>query len=423
MDDFHYQGHELYSEKIPIRKIADKVGTPFYLYSYNTILRHFRVFNEAFKSIPHLTCFAEKANSNLAILKIFIEEGGGLDIVSGGELYRALKAGADPQKIVYAGVGKTKEEISDALKSNILMFNVESTQELLAIDEVASEMKIKARVALRVNPDIDPNTHQYIATGLKDSKFGISILNAEKEFEFAESLENIEVVGIHEHIGSQITQTAPFLAALEKIITLADNLRKTGINIKYINIGGGLGITYKDESPPHPKELAAELVPTLAKTDYTIIFEPGRVIVGNAGVLVTKVLYTKINEGKNFIIVDAGMNDLLRPSLYNSFQKILPVEKSDSSENITADVVGPICESGDFLAKDRILPKVQRNNLLSVMSAGAYGFTMSSNYNSRRRLPEVLVKDDQYYVIREREEYADLIRGEKIPDIFKSWVN
>jgi diaminopimelate decarboxylase len=303
------------------------------------------------------------------------------------------------------------------------MFNVESTQELLAIDEVASEMKIKARVALRVNPDIDPNTHQYIATGLKDSKFGISIHNAEKEFEFAESLENLEVVGIHEHIGSQITQTAPFLAALEKIITLADNLRKTGINIKYINIGGGLGITYKDESPPHPKELAAELVPTLAKTDYTIIFEPGRVIVGNAGVLVTKVLYTKINEGKNFIIVDAGMNDLLRPSLYNSFQKILPVEKSDSSENITADVVGPICESGDFLAKDRILPKVQRNNLLSVMSAGAYGFTMSSNYNSRRRLPEVLVKDDQYYVIREREEYADLIRGEKIPDIFKSWVN
>lgn len=423
MDDFHYHGHELYSEKIPIRKIADKVGTPFYLYSYNTILRHFRVFNEAFNGIPHLTCFAVKANSNLAILKIFIEEGGGLDIVSGGELYRALKAGADPQKIVYAGVGKTKEEISDALKSNILMFNVESTQELLAIDEVASEMKIKARVALRVNPDIDPNTHQYIATGLKDSKFGISILNVEKEFKFAESLENIEVVGIHEHIGSQITQTAPFLAALEKIITLADNLRKAGINIKYINIGGGLGITYKDESPPHPKELAAELVPILLKTDYTIIFEPGRVIVGNAGVLVTKVLYTKINEGKNFIIVDAGMNDLLRPSLYNSFQKILPVEKPDSSENVTADVVGPVCESGDFLAKDRILPKVQRNNLLSVMSAGAYGFTMSSNYNSRRRLPEVLVKDDQYYVIREREEYADLIKGEKIPDIFKSWVN
>lgn len=416
MHDFQYQGQELYSEQISIRKIADKIGTPFYLYSYNTILNHFRVFSEAFKDLPHLICFAEKANSNISILRILVKEGGGLDIVSGGELYRALQAGADPQKIVYAGVGKTRDEIRYALKSNILIFNVESTQELLVIDEVAEELKMKARVALRVNPDVDPKTHKYIATGLKESKFGISISNALKEYKLAESLDNIDVVGIHEHIGSQITQTDPFVSAVEKIISLANTLHKEGIHIKYLNIGGGLGITYKDESPPHPTELAAELVPILSKTDYTIIFEPGRVIVGNAGILVTKVLYTKINEGKNFIIVDAGMNDLARPSLYNSYQRIIPVIKHNSSDEIIADVVGPICESGDFLAKDRNLPDLGKDSLIAVMSAGAYGFTMSSNYNSRCRIPEVLVKDNQYHIIREREKYADLIKGEKIPE-------
>jgi diaminopimelate decarboxylase len=374
------------------------------------------VFSDAFKEVPHLICFAEKANSNIAILRIFIKEGGGLDIISGGELYRALQASADPQKIVYAGVGKTRDEIRYALKSNILMFNVESTQELFVIDEVAEELHTKARVALRINPDVDPETHKYIATGLKDSKFGISIANAVKEYKLAERLENIDIVGIHKHIGSQITQTGPFVDAVEKIISLADILKKEGIEIKYLNIGGGLGITYKDESPPHPKELAAELVPILSKTDYTIIFEPGRVIVGNAGILVTKVLYTKVNEGKNFIVVDAGMNDFIRPSLYDSYQRILPVIKPDASEKITADVVGPICESGDFLAKDRILPNFQKDNLIAVMSTGAYGFTMSSNYNSRCRIPEVLVKGDQHYVIREREEYTDLIKGEKIPE-------
>lgn len=423
MDDFQYKGKELYSEKVPIQKIAHEVGTPLYLYSYNTMLNHFRVFREAFKEIPHLICFAEKANSNLAILKIFTEQGGGLDIVSGGELYRALKVGADPQKIVYAGVGKTREEIREALKANILMFNVESTQELFAIDEVASELKKKASVALRINPDIDPKTHKYISTGMKESKFGISINNAEEEFKLAVSLENIEVIGIHKHIGSQITQVGPFVDAVEKIIFLANTLRKDGINIKYLNIGGGLGITYNDESPPLPSELAEEIVPILSKTDYTIIFEPGRVIVGNAGVLVTKVLYIKKNEGKNFIIVDAGMNDLLRPSLYNSYQRILPVTKPGSSKKITADVVGPICESGDFFAKDRILPDLQQDNLIAIMSAGAYGFTMSSNYNSRCRLPEVLVMDDQYYIIRQRENYADLIRGEIVPKNLKSCLN
>ncbi|MDP6624926.1 MAG: diaminopimelate decarboxylase [Nitrospinota bacterium] len=416
MDDFQYHGQELFSEKIPVQEIAQKIGTPFYLYSYNTILNHLRVFKNAFKKVPHLICFAEKANSNIAILRIFIKEGGGFDIISGGELYRALQANADPQKIVFAGVGKTRDEIRYALKSNILMFNVESTDELFVIDEVAEELQTKARVALRVNPDVDPKTHKYIATGLKESKFGISISNAVQEYKLAESLENIDVVGIHKHIGSQITQTDPFVEAVEKIISLADILKKEGIQIKYLNIGGGLGITYSDESPPHPKELAAELVPILSKTKYTIIFEPGRVIVGNAGILVTRVLYTKMNEGKNFIIVDAGMNDFLRPSLYDSYQRILPVIKSSADKNISADVVGPICESGDFFAKDRILPDLKKGSLLAVMSAGAYGFTMSSNYNSRRRIPEVLVKDEQHYVIRERENYTDLIKGEKIPE-------
>ncbi|HJN02082.1 MAG TPA: diaminopimelate decarboxylase [Nitrospinota bacterium] len=416
MDDFQYHGQELFLEKIPVQKIASEIGTPFYLYSYNTILNHLRVFTNAFKEIPHLICFAEKANSNIAVLRIFIKEGGGLDIISGGELYRALQASADPQKIVYAGVGKTRDEIRYALKSNILMFNIESTQELFVIDEVAEELNTKARVALRINPDVDPKTHRYIATGLKDSKFGFSIANAVQEYQLAERLENIDVVGIHKHIGSQITQTAPFVDAVEKIISLADVLKKEGIDIKYLNVGGGLGITYNDESPPHPKELAAELVPILSKTNYTIIFEPGRVIVGNAGILVTKVLYTKMNEGKNFIVVDAGMNDFIRPSLYDSYQRILPVTKPEASDKITADVVGPICESGDFLAKDRILPNFQKDNLIAVMSAGAYGFTMSSNYNSRCRVPEVLVKDDQHYVIRKREEYTDLIKGEKIPE-------
>ena len=416
MDDFKYHGQELFSEKIPVQKIASEIGTPFYLYSYNTILNHLRVFTNAFKEIPHLICFAEKSNSNIAILRIFIKEGGGLDIISGGELYRALQASADPQKIVYAGVGKTRDEIQYALKSNILMFNVESTQELFVIDEVAEELHTKARVALRVNPDVDPKTHKYIATGLKESKFGISISNAVQEYKLAENLENIDVVGIHKHIGSQITETGPFVDAVEKIISLGDVLKKEGIQIKYLNVGGGLGITYNDESPPHPRELAAELVPILSKTDYTIIFEPGRVIVGNAGILVTKVLYTKMNEGKNFIIVDAGMNDFIRPSLYDSYQRILPVTKSDASEKIIADVVGPICESGDFLARYRVLPDLQKDNLIAVMSGGAYGCTMSSNYNSSCRVPEVLVKDDQHYVIRKREEYIDLIKGEKIPE-------
>src|SRR3972149_12276158 len=415
MHDFQYKGDELYCEDVSVKKIAKEVGTPFYLYSYNTLKNHFRAFDSAFAGIPHLVCFAVKSNSNIALLKIFAEEGGGFDIVSGGELYRALLAGADPQKIVYAGVGKTREEIRYALKSNILMFNVESTQELFAIDEVAGEIGVKARVALRVNPDIDAETHPYISTGLKTHKFGMSTKDALEGYRIARSLENIEVTGIHKHIGSQITQISPFMDALERIVALIDILKNENLNVRYLNIGGGLGITYKDESPPYPKELAAELSPVLKGIHCTIIFEPGRVIVGNAGILVTRVLYTKRSEGKTFLIVDAGMNDLVRPSFYGSYHSILPVDKNSNSHKIVADVVGPICESGDFLAKDRVLPELKKASLAAIMSAGAYGFTMSSNYNSRPRVPEILVRDKEFYIIRKRESYEDLVRGEEIP--------
>ena len=419
MHDFQYKGNQLYCEDVSIGGLAKDVGTPFYLYSYTTIKNHFRAFNSAFSNIPHLVCFAVKANSNIALLRIFVEEGGGFDIVSGGELYRALLAGADPQKIVYTGVGKTEEEIVYALKSNILMLNVESTQELFSIDRAAEETGIKAKVALRVNPDIDAKTHPYISTGLKTHKFGISMTDALEGYRLAQSLKSIEVVGIHKHIGSQITHIRPFVDALERIVAMIDILKSEGLNIRYLDIGGGLGITYKDESPPHPKELAEEIVPILKGTGCTIIFEPGRVIVGNAGILVTKVLYTKQSEGKNFMIVDAAMNDLVRPSLYGSYHSILPVSKNSDDHKIVTDVVGPICESGDFLAKDRVLPDFKKDSLAAVMSAGAYGFTMSSNYNSRPRVSEILVKGNKYFIIRRRENYEDLVRGEEIPVFMK----
>lgn len=412
MHDFNYIGSDLYCEKVPIKKIAQEVGTPVYIYSSNTLRNHYQAFDSAFAEIPHIVCFAVKANSNLSILRLFASEGGGVDIVSGGELFRALKAGIDSQKIVFAGIGKTEEEIVFALKSNILMFNVESSLELQKINEVAGTLGLKARVALRVNPDIDPKTHPYIATGLKKSKFGIAISRALEEYQLASTLPNIEVVGVHKHIGSQITEVGPFIAAMDKILELVKRLKESGITIKYINAGGGLGIRYGEEKPPHPKELGKALVPMIKDLGCTLIFEPGRVLVGNAGILVTKVLYLKSGEVKNFVIVDAGMNDLIRPSLYDAHHEIIPVEKRDGSY-LTADVVGPICESGDFLAKDRKIEKPEPGNLLAVMSAGAYGFTMSSNYNSRPRGSEVMVEGDIYTVIRKRESYEDLIRGEE----------
>lgn len=416
MHHFEYQNGELYCEKVKLSTIAEEVGTPFYCYSNATFERHYSVFSDAFKDISHLICFAVKANSNIAILKILANAGGGADIVSAGELYRATKAGIPASKIVYAGVGKRRDEIEEALKAGILMFNVESSQELLAIDAVAAGLGVKARVALRVNPNVDAQTHPYISTGLKENKFGIGYDTVIAEYEQAQNLSNVEIVGIHKHIGSQITQVSPFVDALQKTLDLVDTLKEKGIIIKYLDMGGGLGITYKDEAPPPPAELAVNILPLLEGRDLTMIFEPGRVIAGNAGILVTKVLYSKISDAKTFFIVDAAMNDLARPSLYGSYQGISPVDQNiGTRKKVSADVVGPICESGDFLAKDRVLPQFKQGELMAVMSAGAYGFTMSSNYNSRPRVPEVLVKGDRYDVIRERESVEDLIRGEKIP--------
>ncbi len=417
MHDFHYQNGELYCEDVPLARIAKEVGTPCYVYSHHTLVRHFRVYDGAFKNIPHIVAFAMKSNSNLAVLRLMAKEGSGVDIVSGGELFRALKAGVPASKIVFAGVGKKADEIREALKADILMFNVESSAELDAINEVAASMGVKARVALRINPDIDPKTHPYISTGLKKSKFGIAADRAIEEFKNAAAFSHIKVVGLHAHIGSQLTQVTPFVESLKKVLTLVQSLAEQGIPLRYVNIGGGLGITYSDETPPEPKDLAEAISPLVRDLKCVLIMEPGRVIVGNAGVMLTKVLYAKDGEAKRFLIVDAAMNDLIRPSLYDAYHEIRPVsEKVTHGEKKTVDVVGPVCESGDFLAKDRVMPEMVAGDLMAVMSAGAYGFVMSSNYNSRPRVPEVLVHEGQYHVIRSRESYEDLVRGEQVPE-------
>ncbi|HQR15210.1 MAG TPA: diaminopimelate decarboxylase [Nitrospira sp.] len=417
MHDFQYRNGELYCEDVPLSRIAKEVGTPCYVYSHHTLVRHFRVYDGAFKNIPHIVAFAMKANSNLAVLRLMAKEGSGVDIVSGGELFRAMKAGVPASKIVFAGVGKKPEEIREALKADILMFNVESSAELQAINEVATSMGVKARVALRINPDIDPKTHPYISTGLKKSKFGIAADRAIEEFKNAAAFSSIKVVGLHAHIGSQLTQVTPFVESLKKVLTMVQTLAEQGIPLRYVNIGGGLGITYSDETPPEPKDLAEAISPLVRDLKCVLIMEPGRVIVGNAGVMLTKVLYAKDGEAKRFLIVDAAMNDLIRPSLYDAYHDIRPVyEKVTHGEKKTVDVVGPVCESGDFLAKDRVMPAMGAGDLMAVMSAGAYGFVMSSNYNSRPRVPEVLVHEGQYHVIRSRESYDDLIRGEEVPE-------
>ena len=419
MHDFQYKKDELYCEEIPISAIADSVGTPFYLYSHNTLLNHFKVFDSAFSSVQHLVCFSVKANSNIAVLKTLINQGGGVDIVSGGELFRALMAGADPEKIVYSGVGKRVDEIEFALQTGILMFNIESTQELKVIDSVAGKLGNRARISFRINPDIDPKTHPYISTGLKKNKFGINIKKSLEEYRNAKRLKHIDIVGVDCHIGSQITDVAPFIDALKRIKELVVELQKEGININYLDLGGGLGITYDEETPPHPNIYAQAIIKEVSNLNCMLILEPGRVIVGNAGILVTKALYTKKSEDKNFVIVDAGMNDLSRPTLYGSFHGIQPVKLMKRSEFV-ADLVGPICESGDFLAKDRKMPQFERGDLVAIMSAGAYGFTMSSNYNSRPRVPEVMAAGEEFYIIREREEYDDLIKGESVPEFLNT---
>ena len=416
MHSFEYQHGELYCEQVPVSRIAKELGTPCYIYSHETLIRHFHAYDNAFKDIPHVIAFAMKANSNLAILRLMAREGSGVDIVSGGELFRAMKAGVPASKIVFAGVGKSPDEIRDALKANILMFNVESAAEIRAINDVAASVGMKARIALRINPDVDPKTHPYISTGMKKSKFGIAADRALEEYKTASAMTHIDVVGVHAHIGSQLTDVTPFVDSLKKVVALIDTLKTHGINIRYLNIGGGLGITYSDEKPPLPQDLAHAISPLVKGLGLTLVMEPGRVIVGNAGILVTKALYEKAGETKHFVIVDAAMNDLIRPSLYGAYHEIRPVNEAAAHRpKHMVDIVGPVCESGDFLAKERSLPNIQPDDLLAVMSAGAYGFVMASNYNSRPRVPEVLVKGGEFHIIRERETYDDLVNGETIP--------
>jgi diaminopimelate decarboxylase len=426
MHHFQYRQGELYAEDVPVARIVDQVGSPVYLYSLATLRRHYKVFDEAFARIKHLVCFSVKANSNIAVLCTFAREGSGFDVVSGGELFRALKAGADPRKVVFSGVGKTWEEIAYALEHNILMFNAESEQELDAINAAAGRTGKKAPVSLRVNPDVDPKTHPYISTGMRKSKFGIDIKRSLGEYERARALPHLSVVGVDCHIGSQLTSTSPFVDALARVKELILKLRERGFGIRYLDLGGGLGIPYADEQPPEPKEYAGALMEMMGaiatpssgavppENDLTLVLEPGRVIVGNAGILVTKVLYRKSNGEKNFVVVDGAMNDLIRPALYGSYQGIQPV-KQTAGEKIVADVVGPVCESGDFFAKDREVAAFAPGDLMAVMSAGAYGFVMASNYNTRPRPAEVLVDGANFFVVRERETLDDLIRGEKIP--------
>ena len=415
MHHFTYRENELYCENVPVQKIAAKIGTPFYLYSHATLTRHFNAFSEAFAGMKKLICFSAKANTNLAVLKLFAAAGCGLDIVSGGELFRGIQAGFNPDRIVYSGVGKRTDEIDYALKAGILMFNLESLDELQLINRRAGQLNQRARIAIRVNPDVDPKTHPYISTGLKKNKFGIDSATALEGYRLAGSLENIEVIGIDCHIGSQITEAGPFADALKSVKNLIEQIKsELGIRIQYIDMGGGLGITYGNETPPSLKEYAISFLKNLKGMDLTLILEPGRVLVGNAGILVTRVLYKKAGKAKNFVIVDAGMNDLMRPTLYNAFHAIEPIVRIDAPLTV-ADVVGPICESGDFLAVDRNLTEVNAEDLLAVMSTGAYGFVMSSNYCSRPRVAEVMVKNNQYHIVRKRETYEDLVKGESIP--------
>ncbi|MFO7686898.1 MAG: diaminopimelate decarboxylase [Desulfobacterales bacterium] len=418
MHHFQYRHDELFCEDVPVREIAEAVGTPFYLYSCATLERHFKAFDGAFANADRLVCFSAKANASQAILKLLSRLGSGLDIVSGGELFRGLRAGIAPDKIVYSGVGKKPEEIDFALQSGILMFNIESLDELELINRRAGEFGKKAPIAIRVNPDVDPKTHPYISTGLKKNKFGIDVVTALEAYKAARTLENVAVVGIDCHIGSQITDLRPFTDALESLKDLIEELTRLGIDIRYLDMGGGLGITYDKEIPPAPDEYARAIVSALRGLPVKLILEPGRVIVGNAGILVTRLLYRKIGIEKNFLVVDAGMNDLMRPTLYQAFHAIQPVVYN-TAQKLTADVVGPICETGDFLARDREIADVRNGDLLAVMSAGAYGFSMSSTYCSRPRVAEVMVNADRFYVIRARQGYEDLVVGENLPPFLK----
>ena len=414
MHYFHFYDGELFCEETKVKNIAEEFGTPLYVYSSRTILDHYKKLRDAFSKVNTVICYSLKANSNLSICNMLARKGCGADVVSGGELYKALKAGMHHSKIVYAGVGKKKDEIEYALKSDILMFNIESLPEAYLINDVAGRLKKKARVALRVNPDVDASTHPYITTGTSENKFGINIMYAKEYFIKVKKLKNLEITGIHIHIGSQIIKVSPYIIAVNKIIKLLKELKQIGIKISKLDIGGGLGIIYNEEKPSTAKDFANAILPLVKETHCQIILEPGRFIVGNAGILVTNVLYIKETSKKNFIIVDAGMNDLIRPSLYGAYHQIVPVVKDNNNNMITADIVGPICESGDFFAVDRMIQKVKSNDFLAIMSAGAYGYSMASNYNVRPRPAEAVVRGKKFFLARERETYVDLIKGEKI---------
>ena len=411
MHHFEMKNGTLHAEGVSVKELVQRYGSPLYIYSSATLKRHFQAFDAAFDAVPHLTCYSVKANSNLAVLRLLASLGAGMDIVSGGELYRALLAGVPAERIVYSGVGKTATEIAQALAASILMFNVESVQELLRINDVARDMGKTAQVSFRINPDVDPKTHPYISTGMKKNKFGLSIESALDAYAMARDLPAIEPVGMDCHIGSQLTTIEPFLEALDKLLAFYEKLKGMNLDIRYLDLGGGLGIPYDEEEPPHPTQFGAALTKALTGLPLKVILEPGRVIVGNAGILVTEVQYTKQTPTKTFVIVDAAMNDLVRPSLYGSFHRIEEVQPQGRGAQ-DVDVVGPICESGDFLAKDRQLPEVRQGELLAVYSAGAYGFTMSSNYNTRTRAAELLVDGENVIVARRRETYESLVANE-----------
>ncbi|HOW42654.1 MAG TPA: diaminopimelate decarboxylase [Candidatus Omnitrophota bacterium] len=413
MHEFNFKDRRLYCENVPVDRIVKEFKTPLYVYSYATFVGHFLKLQKAFKDIDPLICYSVKANSNLSVLKALVDKGAGLDIVSGGELFRALQVGCPPERIVYASVGKTEVEIEAAIKKGILFFNVESLPELENINRIAARLGKCTRVALRINPDVEPRTHHYITTGKLTNKFGIDFQTAGKIILESGRLSHVRIKGIHIHIGSQITIGAPFVEAIRKVIAFIRKLKAAGISIEYLNIGGGLGIIYKNERPQTAQQYADKVLPILKKSGLRIIMEPGRFIIGSAAILVTRVLYVKKTPLKKFVIVDAGMNDLIRPALYSAHHEIVPLTFSPGAKE-KVDIVGPICESGDFLAKERVLPAMKEGDLLAVMCAGAYGFSMASNYNSRKRAAEVLVKNKAVKLIRRRENNDDLVRNEFI---------
>lgn len=411
MHHFAYKDGILHAEDVNLKALADEVGTPFYCYSTATLQRHFKVMNEAFADTEHLLCYAMKANSNQAVLKTMADLGAGMDVVSEGELRRALAVGVPARKIVFSGVGKTAKEMAFALKEGIACFNVESEPELELLSEVAQRVGQRASVSIRVNPDVDAKTHAKITTGKADNKFGISYLRASEVYARAAALPNIDVSGVDMHIGSQITELAPFEQAFKLMAELVEKLKSEGHNIRHLDLGGGLGVPYRGDNdiPPHPDEYAQMVKRTLGHLGLKYVMEPGRMIVGNAGILVSRVIYVKENEGRHFIIQDAAMNDLIRPTLYDAFHEIIAVDESRNAETQEADVVGPVCESGDYLAKSRRLPKLQQGDLLATMTAGAYGAVQSGTYNSRLLVPEILVNGDDFAIVRPRQTYEELL--------------